>query len=306
MQIPPKGPISLYEGVCKIMNVIRLNRIISSSIKKEIRIGETIVVGNDDVLDLRGKTIQSYADPVVLIQGSHWTIMNGKLRAIEGTLFECIRSSNGLVLNVWASGIRRSKDLFRCVGENSCYDTNVIGGEWSKPQGMTTPIVNINVSGPFYNSNNWTGLRMQTNGAPNAPVMVFKCSHTSNWIYGNTLHHINFEIPNAGAIWMEGVHSTKLSQINIFDADLFGNITDNIIQIRKTTGLKSVNTTIDGYMRLSGTMTAGKYDISIPDSSHYQSNLRVISVDGIDGALLVTQLPKWSDKTYIKASITNG
>ena len=285
------------------MNVSKLNRIISGSSKKEIQLGETLIISNNDVLDLRGKIVQSIADPVFQIRGSYWTIMNGKLRAMNGVLFDCINSSSGLILNVWATGIRRTKELFRCVGSNSCYDTNVIGGEWAKPQSMLTPIVNIDVNGPFYNSNRWSGIRFQTNGIPQAPVMFMRCSHLTNWIYGNTIEHINFEIPNAGAIHMEGVFNTRLQQINIFDADLFGPITDDIIRIQKNLGLKSRNTVIDGYMRLSGTMNNGKYDISIPDSVHYQPNLKITSVDGIDGALLRAALPIWCDKTYINASI---
>lgn len=284
------------------MNVAQVQRIVNTTPTQKITIEENIIIGSNDVLDLHGKTLEIIADPAITIQGMHWTVMNGKLRAMTGVLFDCVGSSSGLILNVWAAGLLRSKELFRCIGTNQCYDTNVIGGEWEKPQSMTTPIVNVDVSGPFYNSNRWTGIRFQTNGMPAAPVMSFRCSHLANWIYGNTVDHINFEIPNAGAIHMQGVFNTSLRQINIFDADLFGPITDDIIRVTKGAGLKSRNTEINGYMRLSGTMNPGKYDINIPDSVHYTPNLRVVGVDGIDGALLTTVLPAWVDKTYIRAT----
>lgn len=293
-----------HKGKHGIMRVQQLNRYITSVTSDVVRINETIEIGDHDVLQLGHRTLELAADPGIQINGSHWTIIGGKFRAVGGVLFDCIRSSMGLMLNVFAAGVFKSKELFRCEGTNSCYDTNIIGGEWAKPQDMTTPIVSVNVSGPFYNSNRWEGLRFQTNGRPAASVMKLVCSHNANWIYGNTIDHINFEIPNAGAIHLESCFNTSLRQINIFDADLFGPITDDIIKVTKrSTGLKSKGTEINGYLRLSGALNSDKVDINIQDAAHYAKTLSVRMVDGIDGAQLKVKLPAWLDKGMINAEL---
>lgn len=283
------------------MNVAQLNELIGADTIGTVAIDENVIIGHNDVLDLKGKTIEITADPAITLNGAHWSILPGKLRAMIGVLFDCVSASSGLILNVWATGLLRGKELFRCNGNNACYDLNVIGGEWTKPQNMTTPIVNVDVSGPFFNRNLWQGLRFQTNGLPQAPVISLKCSHTANWVYGNSFRDINFEIPNAGAIHLESCFGTIMQQMTIFDADLFGPITDDLIKVTKRgNGLKSRSTSLDGYFRLSGALNEGKVDINIPDNVHYTPTLAVRNVDGTDGARVSLKVPQWLDKSLIR------
>lgn len=289
------------------MTIAQLNRYMTSVGTQSVTIRETVLVSDNDVLNLNGRTLELYADPAIIIDGAHWTIKCGKLRAMVGVLFECIGSSSGLILNVWAAGLLRGKELFRCIGTNQCYDTHVIGGEWERPQGMIVPTVNVAVSGPFYNANRWTSLRFQTNGMPAAPVFKLVCTHDANWLYGNTIEYINFEIPNAGAIHLESCFGTSLRQIEVFDADLFGPITDDLIKVTKrSTGLRSRNTSLRGYFRLSGTRNANVVDINIPSTVHYQPALEIGNVDGIDGALVAVIVPAWLETATINAQITTG
>lgn len=282
------------------MNVSQVNQLIASSVSGTVAVNANIVIGDNDVLNLNGKTLEITGDPAITIQGSRWSILTGKIRAMSGVLFNCISASSGLLLNVWATGLLRSKPLFQCLGNNACYDLNVIGGEWTKPQDSTSPAIDVNVNGPFFNRNLWQGIRFQTNGRPTAPVARLICANNSNWIYGNAFRDINFEIPNAGAIHLESCFGTQLQQITVFDADLFGPITDDIIKVTKrSTGLRSRSTTIDGYFRLSGSLTNGAVDINIQDAVHYQPNLRVVNVDGIDGAVVTTKLPAWANQTTV-------
>lgn len=286
------------------MDVTTVNALIAADTTGTIAIDENIRIGHNDVLQLNGKTLEITADPAITIQGSRWSILTGKLRAMNGALFDCVSSSSGLMLNVWATGLLRAKELFRCNGNNSCYDLNVIGGEWTKPQDMTTPIISVNVNGPFFNRNLWQGIRFQTNGRPTAPVIKLACAHDGNWVYGNAFRDINFEIPNAGAVHLESCFGTQLQQITVFDADLFGPITDDLVKVTKRpTGLKSRNTSVNGYFRLSGSLNAGKVDINIPDAVHYSPTLAVTMVDGIDGAQVAVRLPPWVNTSLIRATL---
>lgn len=283
------------------MNVAQLNALIIADTTGTIQIDENVLVTHNDVLNLQGKSVEIDADPAVSINGAHWSILPGKLRAMSGVLFDCLSASSGLMLNVWATGLLRGKELFRCVGGNQCYDLNVIGGEWAKPQDMTTPIINVDVNGPFFNRNVWQGLRFQTNGRPVAPVIHLRCSHTANWVYGNSFRDINFEIPNAGAIHMESCFGTQLQQITVFDADLFGPITDDLIKVTKRiNGLRSRSTSVDGYFRLSGVLNSGVVDINIQDAAHYAPTLSVRMIDGIDGAGIKLRVPTYIDRTLIR------
>jgi hypothetical protein len=283
------------------MDVATLNALVVADNTGTVAVNENVVVGHNDVLDPKGKTIEITSDPAVTLNGAHWSILPGKLRAMNGILFDCVSASSGLMLNVWATGLLRGKELFRCIGDNSCYDLSVLGGEWTKPQDMTTPIVDVNVNGPYFNRNLWQGIRFQTNGRPVAPVVSMKCANVANWIYGNTFRDINFEIPNAGAIHLESVFGTIMQQIAIFDANLFGSITDDLIKVTKRgNGLRSRSTLIDGYFRLSGILDEGKMDINIPDSVHYTPTLSVRMVDGIDGANVTLNVPTWIDKSLIR------
>lgn len=284
------------------MNVAHLKALLQSDTSGTITVNETVYIGDMDCLDLDGKTVNSNADPAVQIQGRYWTIRSGKLRAQNGILFECVSSACGLIENVWATGWLKSKELFRCVGAGACYDTNVIGGEWAKPADMLTPIIRVEVNGPTYNRNTWQGLRMQTNGRPQAPVIKLACMHSANWIYANVIRDINFEIPNAGAVHLESTFQTVLDGIHVFDADLYGAITDDLVKVGKSpNGLKSKSTTVRNYTRLSGALSAGKVDINIGDVGHYNNNLIVEMVDGIDGAGLKVRLPEWVTQRCIRA-----
>ncbi len=285
-----------------MLTVTQVNTLIDADTTGTVTLNDGVLIGDLDFLNLRNKTIEIVADPAITIQGQHWTIIGGKLRAMSGVLFECISSNAGLMANVWATGLLRSKELFRCLGTNGCYDTTVIGGEWAKPADMLSPIVRVEVSGPFYNRNKWNSIRFQTNGRPQAPVVKLTCTNSANWIYGNSVSDINFEIPNAGAVHLESCFGTELSGMNMFDCNLFGPITDDLIRVGKyATGLKSKMTTIRHYLRLSGALNEGIVDINAVDAGNYQPSLIVDMVDGIAGAGLKVKLPEWVNQRAVQA-----
>lgn len=284
------------------MNVAQLTVLIDSDTTGTITVDEPVYINDLNVLDLKSKTVRITTDPAVVIQGRWWVIQGGKLQATAGVLFDCLSSSSGLMLNVFASGLLRGKELFRCVGGSACYDTNVIGGEWAKPADMLSPIVRVEVTGATYNRNTWQGVRMQTNGRPQAPVIKLSCLHSANWIYSNVIRDVNFEIPNAGAIHLESCFQTVLDGIHVFDANLFGPITDDLVKVSKSAnGLKSKSTTIKNYMRLSGALNEGKVDINVTDAGHYNHNLIVEMVEGIDGVGLKVRVPEWAAQRCVRA-----
>lgn len=255
-----------------------------------VSVSETIRISSMDHLDLAGRQLQSSADPVFHVKGEHWSVRNGKLTAQAGSLFNIEASNAGIMANLFATGWLRRKELFRCVGESQCYDTHIIGGEWQKPQSMLSPIIYVDVNGPYFNSNSIAKLRFQTNGLAQAPCVLLRCSHSANWIYGNAIQDINFEIPNGGAIHLESCFGTNISNCYIFDADLFGNITNHLIHLSKSpTGLNSKFTTITNYFRLSGIQNPGVFDILA--TNHYPDSLFLSSIGGIEGAKLTVRLP---------------
>ena len=266
--------------------------LIDSSVNTVIDITETILVSDMSSLQLRDKTLRLFGAPGIQINGRHWTIAGGKLHAQTGDLFECVNSSMGLVLNVWCSGVKLSKSLWKCVGSNQCYDTHVIGGEWSKPSSMTTPIVLVSVDGPFYNNNSWSKMRFQTNGTPQAPCVSIGCTHTTNWIYGNAFQDVNFEIPNGGAIELNSCFATTMRGVQIFDADLYGNITRSLVVCGRASSkhLRSNLTVIEQYFRLSGVRDPGVYDIEADSNQHMPYTFDIRSVGGIAGAKVEAKL----------------
>lgn len=270
------------------MQATELQEIIDTSKRSTIDISDPLSIQTNDHVNLKGKTIQLYGDPAIVIQGTHWSIRYGKLRAMQGVLFDCRSSAMGLIQSVYCSGLMKSKELFRCI-DGACYDTHVIGGEWAMPQGMTAPAVNVRVTGPFYNVNSFSKMRFQTNGIPTQPIISLTCTHNANWIYGNSFQDINFEIPNAGAIHLQSCYGTRIINAQVFDADLFGPITNHIIKAGKNTtgGLRSIHTKIDGYFRLSGVKNAGIFDIFAPIGDHYPEFV-MEEVSGISGAQVET------------------
>lgn len=290
------------------MHAQQLQYIIDNTLDQNINIAETVLITDLDAINLKNKVIHSTADPVFQVQGRHWSVANGKIRCMVGVGFEIVASANGLLSNVYCAGLMKSKELFRCVGMNSCYDTHIIGGEWEKPQGMTVPIISVSVSGPFFNANTFRCLRLQTNGAPQAPCVLLSCTHSANWIYGNSFYDINFEVPNAGAIHLNSAFSTIIQNAQIFDADLYGNVTGPLIKIGRlsTNHLKSKMTKILGYYRLSGIANPGIYDIDIPTSGHYGDSLSLDMIGGIAGALVQVRVtdPSAVSRGIIDCAVT--
>lgn len=268
------------------MHTKDLQRLIDSSLLDSIQVEETIVISDRSYLDLKGLEVVSSADPVFTIQGRHWMIQAGKVKSTSGVIFDCISSQSGMVLNTFFTGSLRAKPLFQCLDGNSCYDTHFIGGEWQKPQGMLSPIVSVEVDGPYFNNNSWSRCRFQTNGMPESPCVKLTCTKKNNWIYGNSFQQINFEIPNGGAIHLHSCFGHTIQDVQMFDADLFGTITNHLIYLTRSsaTSLRSTQTRIHGYFRLSGVLDEGVYDIFAPSSDHTFDTLDLNSIGGIQGA----------------------
>jgi len=264
----------------------QLQALIDAETTNTLTISETVLIQDRSSINLRELNVVSSADPVFSIQGKHWMVQSGKVTATNGVLFDCINSQSGMVHNVFMSGFFKSKALFQCMNNNSCYDTHFIGGEWAKPQGMTVPHIMVATNGPFFNANSVSRCRFQTNGIPASPCILLSCTLTNNWLYGNTFSNINYEIPNAGAIHLHSCFGHSLQDIQIFDADLFGPITDHLIKLTRSssTSLRSNQTRLHGYFRLSGTINDGIYDIFAPSTDHVSDTLDLNSVGGIQGA----------------------
>lgn len=264
----------------------QLQALIDAETTNTLTISETVLIQDRSSINFRELNVISSADPVFSIQGKHWMVQSGKATATNGVLFDCINSQSGLVQNVFMSGFFKSKALFQCMNNSSCYDTHFIGGEWAKPQGMTVPHIMVAVNGPFFNANSVSRCRFQTNGAPLSPCVLLSCTLTNNWLYGNTFSNINFEIPNAGAIHLHSCFGHSLQDIQIFDADLFGSITDHIIKLTRSssTSLRSNQTRLLGYFRLSGALEEGVFDIYAPSTDHTADTLDLNSIGGIQGA----------------------
>lgn len=268
------------------MNTKDLQALINSETTDTLTINETADISDRSTLNLHSKRIISSADPVFRISGRHWTIQGGHVTASQGTLFDCLSSQSGLSINMFYSGFLKSKPLFQCLGSSACYDTHFIGGEWAKPQGMSTPHILVATSGPFFNNNSWSRCRFQTNGIPQAPCVSLACTLSNNWIYGNAFQNINFEIPNAGAIHLYSCFGHSLQDIQVYDADLFGPITDHLIKLTRSNpqSLRTTQTRLQGYFRLSGLLNESVYDIFAPATDHHPDSLDISSIGGIQGA----------------------
>jgi len=277
------------------MNTQQLQSLIDSTITQTVMISETVELTDYSTVNLKGKIIQSSAEPSFRIMGKFWTLTSGKIISQVGLVFDCLSSQSGLMLNVSAATVMRSKEVFRCIQDSSCYDTHIIGGEWQKPQEMLTPIILVDSNGPFFNSNSFSKMRFQTNGKAGAPCIRLACGHLSNYLYGNAIQDCNFEIPNGGAIHLQSCFGTTITNPYMFDCDLFGPITDHLIYSGRLAAnkLKSKQTTITNYFRLSGSLNVDKYDIYAPSLDH-QSSLILTGVDSIDGALARIHVPKES------------
>lgn len=241
---------------------------------------ETVEINDGDHWDLGGKTWTSTADPMIRINGSNWSMRNGKIQAQGGVLIEQVRGYGGLVQSLWGSQTNPNKELYVCEGTNSCYDTLVQACTFSVAPNMTVPMVRVQVNGPYYNANTWQRIRFQTNGGPTAPVILLESTKLDNWIYSNVIKEINFELPYAGAIHAFSTRGLSVEDVTVFDTPL--ECTDHLVQIGKTTGgLNSKDTYIKRYTRLQGSLATGKYDVYAME--HYSDSLIVDGVSGISG-----------------------
>lgn len=277
------------------MNTQQLQSLIDNTPAQTVMISETVDIADYSTVNLKGKIIQSSADPSFRIAGKFWTLTSGKIVSQVGLVFDCISSQSGMMLNVSVATVMRSKEVFRCIQDNSCYDTHFIGGEWQKPQEMLTPIILVDSNGPFFNANSFSKIRFQTNGKALSPCVRLACGHLSNYLYGNSIQDCNFEIPNGGAIQLQSCFGTSIINAYMFDCDLFGPITEHLIYCGRLASnkLKTKSTIISNYFRLSGTLNPDKFDIYAPSSEH-QSSLVLNNIDSIDGAQAKLNIAKES------------
>jgi hypothetical protein len=246
----------------------------------------TIEVGDDFYLNLHGRRLISTADPVFRLNGKRGAITNGRIQATAGRVFEAVSVSRFMIQQVHCYP-QSDKAIWHQHG-GQAYDLLVQSCEWESKPGASVPMVDVKVQGATFNRNSFKDMRFQTNGnsrPPSAPVVRLE-NIDKNWVYGNAFEDINFEIPLAGAIHLYSAFGTTLRNVQVYDTHL-GTITDHMIKLSKspTGGLMSAKTSITDYLRPSGTLPDGKYDIwTIPNSHHYGGSLIVDNPGGTQGA----------------------
>lgn len=269
------------------MTVDELKEILANSISKIVNITTTVEVGDFDHLDLDGHEVQSTADPMFRINGSHWSIRNGKIRATAGIVIDIIKSTLGHVSGVSLKVGQRDKEVVRCIGGNSCNDTLFECCELAHVRNMEVPIVNISLNGPFYNSNSWNQIRFQTTGSPAASCVIMECLTADNWLYNNSFTNINGEQPNSGLIHCKSCYGTNMENIGVYDTHLSDNIIDDILWFGKSAapGLNCKRTTLRNYVRVSGILDQDKYDINI--YGHFSDGMLLEQISGVGSRLRV-------------------
>ena len=242
---------------------------------------DTVHVRHLDHINLGGTTLISSADPAFIIQGTHWSLADGKLVATNGVAFECVFSSVGVIRNLYCSSRNNTKSLFRCMGASSAYDTHIEGGEWEQSPSMTVPIIHVEVDKEYFNINSFSKIRFQTNGTPSAPVIKLATLSPSHWLIGNSFSDLNFEIATAGAIHLFSCAGTSMTNIQMFDSHI-GSMTDHCIKVgrRNMSSLRSRGTSIRGYLRLGGSLPTQFSDIYAPEDMHYGNSFNVSNVGG--------------------------
>lgn len=281
------------------MTVDQLKTILAASTSKVVEITDTVVVGTLDHLDLDGRELRSTADPMFCVFGNNWSIRNGKIHALDGVTVDIVSTSLGLVSGVWLASERADKPVVQCVGTGQCYDTMFHACELSHPPSMTVPLLYVSVEADTYNSNVWDKIRFQTNGSPAAPCVIVETSSQTSWIYANRFSNINGEIPNAGLFRFGGCYGTILDNITVYDTNLSGNITEDLIWfgLASTPGLRCIHTTVRNYTRLAGVLDTGKFDVNI--FQHYTTTILLEQINAT-GTSLRVQCPPTSTRVGVQ------
>jgi hypothetical protein len=190
-----------------------------------------------------------------------------------------IRSAGGgghvLTFDVGVSRSRLSRlQLDQANAAKSCiyarftgggvYDTLFSESHYEAAGSHSVPIVDIESDNAWFNTNTFFRIRFQGNGSPSAYHFRMVCTG-ANWNDGNTLSEINFEIPDAGAIFLEGANGTLLSNLGFFDITT---TTDNLVYLDKNVAGGALNTrytTLTNVLRYGGALGGGLFDLKIVD-----------------------------------------
>lgn len=270
------------------MTVDDLKASLAASTTRRVNIGETVEVGDFDHLDLDGHDLRSTADPMFSVRAEHWSIRNGKIVAETGVTIDINKSTMGLVSGVLAQS--RLKEVVRCVGQSSCFDTLFQSCQLMAGPNMAVPIVTVSVNGALFSSNTFRNIRFQTkgnSGAPIVPVVIMECVNPTKWIYGNRFTDINAEMPNAGLFRFGACSGTVIDNVTIYDANIAGSIIDDIIWFGRASvpGLNCIRTTVRNYNRIAGSLDTGKYDLHF--AGHYSDGVLLEQIYGAGTSLRV-------------------
>ena len=233
--------------------------------------------------------INNTTTDVFITNGARIKVMNIRIEALGGHAFNVTNFSESKIENVKINVTAPGKSAYYQEGNGTnAYDSMFLGGEWGSRPSHDAPLFYVSVDDANFNTNLIQGMMFQTNGgSTSAPAIWLECTASANWIYGNTIDNIDFEIPNAGAVHLYSTAGTTLSNNTVFD---LGTSTDDLIVLDNTTGgLNPKQTTINGYYRVGGTLGTGLKDIDV--RGHYADGLVVINAGGSQSAAVEHDLP---------------
>jgi len=128
---------------------------------------------------------------------------------------------------------------------------------------ISTPLVNlVDTQSGWFNNNQFVGGRTIGSATATAGAHFYiESQGAGSYDYKNVIEKINFEIPNYGAVHIEGAHSWALRDLGIYDLTTFG---ANMIHLDKySTGNASIKDVIENCHTISGISRGSFYDIFI-------------------------------------------
>lgn len=148
----------------------------------------------------------------------------------------------------------------RYVGDGEYVGDNLFRAcELSQAPGSPEPIIWFTATHGEVNENSFLRCRFQTNGSPQAPAIILEHVTSQSYMYGNTFRDCSFELASAGGIHLFGAFGTVIDKPAFYDAVAYSD--HPILLHKRPAGSQTKHTTINSYMRASGSLNSGVYDI---------------------------------------------
>lgn len=125
----------------------------------------------------------------------------------------------------------------------------------------------VDVDSDRFNSNTIRGGRVTGSATATSVLFKFSSQHTNSYHYQNTIHGVNFEVPNAGAILIEGGNAWTLDTIGGYD--ISATMTDSFIKLAKhASGNENVGCHITNCTNITLQSRGSYYDIETTGDYH--------------------------------------